>query len=526
MHSIRRAAGALALLCACLATRAQAQLTDYTTAPNVEREGIKKSLSSQVGAGRGDEATPGSSRFIIARDPFRAIRRGRQLFQRKFTLAQGIGPVLGDGVGALGQFNAIGAGLADSCAACHGRPRGAAGFGGDVATRPDSRDAPHLFGLGLVEMLGDEMTQELRALRARAKSEATRTQGAVSLPLIAKGVSFGTIRALPSGRVMTQGVQGVDPDLRVRPFAAHGREFSIRSFVVLAAADELGLEAVDPVLDAAAQGSTVSTAAGLMLRGTEDAVRPAPAASVLVDPDGDGKTNELPGSLVDFLEFYLLNYFKPALYRTDQTYAEGLNQFNQTGCNTCHVRTLTVDRDRRVADVTTVFDASRGIFNGLFATAVKQVDLTVDSATLPPLQRPAGQSFVVENLFSDLKRHDLGPRFWERNFDGTIVKQFVTEPLWGVASTSPYGHDGRSINLNEVILRHGGEAQASRDAYDRLPDLNKEKLQGFLSKLVLFPPDDTASNLDPGDRSDPLFPQRGHGSIKLGVLFNDPAEPE
>jgi hypothetical protein len=32
----------------------------------------------------------------------------------------------------------------DSCAACHGRPRGAAGFGGDVVTRPDSRDAPHL----------------------------------------------------------------------------------------------------------------------------------------------------------------------------------------------------------------------------------------------------------------------------------------------------------------------------------------------------------------------------------------------
>jgi hypothetical protein len=43
---------------------------------------------------------------------------------------------------------------------------------------------------------------------------------------------------------------------------------------------------------------------------------------------------------------------------------------------------------------------------------------------------------------------------------------------------------------------------------------------------VLFPPADTASNLDPGDRSAPFFPQFGHGSIKLTVLFNDPSDKE
>jgi hypothetical protein len=34
-----------------------------------------------------------------------------------------------------------------------------------VVTRPDSRDAPHLFGLGLKEMLADEITADLRAIR-------------------------------------------------------------------------------------------------------------------------------------------------------------------------------------------------------------------------------------------------------------------------------------------------------------------------------------------------------------------------
>jgi hypothetical protein len=44
--------------------------------------------------------------------------------------------------------------------------------------------------------------------------------------------------------------------------------------------------------------------------------------------------------------------------------------------------------------------------------------------------------------------------------------------------------------------------------------------------LIIFPPDDTSSNLNPGNPGDPHFPQSGHGSIKLSVLFNDPTDPE
>ena len=48
----------------------------------------------------------------------------------------------------------------------------------------------------------------------------------------------------------------------------------------------------------------------------------------------------------------------------------------------------------------------------------------------------------------------------------------------------------------------------------------------FLESLVIFPPDDTASTLDSGNPSAPDFPQRGHGSIRLGALFNNPNDPE
>src|SRR3990170_5111753 len=85
----------------CYTQNANAQLTDQTQTPNVERAGIFKSLEEQIGAGVGNATTPGSSTFIILRDPARSIRRGRQLFQRKFTNAQGFGPRTNDGIGDI-----------------------------------------------------------------------------------------------------------------------------------------------------------------------------------------------------------------------------------------------------------------------------------------------------------------------------------------------------------------------------------------------------------------------------------------
>src|SRR5947209_12066366 len=165
-----------------------AQLTDRTLAPNTAQAGIAKSLQDETGAGRGDAQTPNSSIFIIRRDPFRSVRRGRQVFQRKFTHLQGQGPNEGDGVGDLNTNDAIGAGLSDSCALCHGRPRGSAGVGGNVATRPDSRDSPHLFGLGLREMLGDEITTDLRGIRDLAIAKAQQVHHSVTLKLVSKGI--------------------------------------------------------------------------------------------------------------------------------------------------------------------------------------------------------------------------------------------------------------------------------------------------------------------------------------------------
>ena len=508
-----------------------AQLPDKTVTPNAAGEGINKSFADQIGAGRGDVMTPGSSLYIIARDPFRSIRRGRQLFQRKFTRAQGVGPLFGDGLGNIEVDLAIGAGLSDSCASCHGRPRGAAGFGGDVVTRPDSRDAPHLFGLGLKEMLADEITQDLRAIRQQAISEAQSgpSNKTVTKQLNSKGVNYGAIAATRHGNkvdVDTSGVRGVNTDLRVRPFFAQGGTISIREFFVGAFNAEMGLQSVDPDLKAAHEGARVVTPSGMVLDGSTDSIEGPPTASATDDADNDGVANEIPTSVVDHMEFYLLNYFKPGLGEQTPQATAGRQKFTQIGCAQCHVPDLQILRDRRVADVETVYDPTNGIFNGLFATASARFNVTDDGSGQPTLKRPALQPFLVKNIFTDFKRHDLGPNFWERNYNGSMQKEFLTTPLWGVGTTSPYGHDGRSVNLKQVILRHGGEAQSARDAFAALSSQDEANMLIFLSTLVIFPPDDTASNLNPGNRADPRFPQSGHGSIRLPALFNNPNDIE
>ena len=96
---------------------------------------------------------------------------------------------------------------------------------------------------------------------------------------------------------------------------------------------------------------------------------------------------------------------------------------------------LTVNHDRRVADLETVYDPVDGIFNDLFATATPLIVIRRWDRRCR-LITPAGNPFLVKDIFTDFKRHDVGVKFYERNWDGTVQTQFITRPLWGVGSTA------------------------------------------------------------------------------------------
>ena len=126
----------------------------------------------------------------------------------------------------------------------------------------------------------------------------------------------------------------------------------------------------DPDLLSARAGNRVTTPSGMVLNGRRDQIEAPPVTSPTHDVDGDGKVNEIPTSIVDFMEFYLLHYFKPATGRQTSTTSTGRSLMAQIGCTSRHVPDMVIRRDRRVADVETVYDPSTGNpFNPLFATA-------------------------------------------------------------------------------------------------------------------------------------------------------------
>jgi CxxC motif-containing protein (DUF1111 family) len=101
----------------------------------------------------------------------------------------------------------------------------------------------------------------------------------------------------------------------------------------------------------------------------------------------------------------------------------------------------------------------------------------------------------VEGLFSDLLLHEMGGNlsdsgqyYGEENPSdtspgGAKPGEWRTPPLWGVADSAPYLHDGRAQTLIDAIRAHGGQAEASRRKFDNLPSEPRKQVITFLRSL-------------------------------------------
>jgi hypothetical protein len=100
-----------------------------------------------------------------------------------------------------------------------------------------------MFGAGPIEMLGRKMTAQLQSIRENAISEAQTEGEAMTKALDAKGVNFGSLVAFPDGSVDLSQIEGVDPDLIIKPFHQVGVVRSIREFTVNAMNHHHGMQA-------------------------------------------------------------------------------------------------------------------------------------------------------------------------------------------------------------------------------------------------------------------------------------------
>ncbi len=96
------------------------------------------------------------------------------------------------------------------------------------------------------------------------------------------------------------------------------------------------------------------------------------------------------------------------------------------------------------------------------------------------LERPTEPQFprgeITDRIWNPVKGDDV---YWD-----ALQREWRTPPLWGVADSGPYLHDGRASTIDQAIRLHGGEAAETTEAYVRLSLPNREKILTFLKSLV------------------------------------------
>ncbi|RMF76423.1 MAG: hypothetical protein D6744_12335 [Planctomycetota bacterium] len=389
-------------------------------------------------------------------DQLAAFERGKAIFLKRFDLADGLGPA----------FNVA------FCGACHEKPvpGGSAGLYRNftLAGRTTS-DGAFLFAesagndSGVVRMFDYDDSRPARPTVPDSATIFTQRNG---IPFFGAGL----IAELDEEAILAN----ADPDdedgdgISGRPnfdrgfvgrFGRKAQTVSIEGFIRGPLFNHLGITTEPLTEEQRAALPVDSSLASATAKGIDPSAFAAPAkagphmqAAAPDAPnfdDDDAPDPELSGDdLFDLVSFVMLMAapeFEPATEQSER----GRQLFHQANCSACHV---------------------------------------------PRLEGPRGPI----PLYSDLLLHDMGDEL----ADGVVMNEatgneFRTQPLWGLAAVGPYLHDGRASTIEDAILAHGGEAQASRDAFAALSESEQADLIEFLMTLGgrsqmttgLLPPD-------------------------------------
>lgn len=388
--------------------------------------------------------------------------------------------------------------VTNSCTMCHNTPKGSAGSGGNApGYAAVGRNTPHLFGVGVLEAISDHIHDDVLAKygsRQLGYIEKSALNGARIVVEAVPGVQidFGRLAVTADGlldidpsfviwfvdhagrplpmvdsagvrrTIQSTDVAGFDFYHGFTGWAVSEHQFpTIRTFILGVWKAFFGF----PFADRLAQ----TTAEGHVWAGRSASGRRQLAIASVADVGGIRGPD---ASLADALEHFLLNHPKPAQRAPTPEGRRGKELFEHLGCTACHTPAWRVSEksDLRSMDWSVDIDRSGGF------TSVR-------------IERPVGDERLIEGIYSDFRYHDLGDRFREYAWVGdrlAVRTKFKTPPLWGVASTAPYGHDGSSLTLDAVIRRHGGEAEVSARSYATASDTDRAAVLAFLEDLTLF----------------------------------------
>lgn len=173
--------------------------------------------------------------------------------------------------------------------------------------------------------------------------------------------------------------------------------------------------------------------------------------SVNCDSLPNGGDPEIPDDNFDKVVLYSSSLAVPGRRNwEDQDVLKGKQLFNQANCSGCHIPKMKTG------------------------------------------QSPTNVAFANQTIrpYTDLLLHDMGDGLSDGSPDHLATgNEWRTPPLWGIGlfdivnGHTYYLHDGRASNLEEAILWHGGEAEASKQAYTQMSLEERTQLLNFLNSL-------------------------------------------
>lgn len=414
------------------------------------------------------------------------FRGGEELFETDLSLFPGFGDAMGAKQPNMHRIHRGAHGGPDSasCRSCHhrggddgaGEYTEAALTGGDGVrvSSAAERNPPALHGGGSLQVLAREVTAALQKQLA--------SPGQVPghwIHLAVQGTDFGEVRFLPDGGLDTSRLVAIDPDLVVRPFGWKGTHSTLRRFAEEAFQVHHGLNST-ALLQMSYLFGPLPKDASAATRAVRDNLGDGPSQN----PDRDQLNEDLRGPHLTTMAVYLSLLPNPVIEPPRgqvllAAFRQGLRAFTRLGCAGCHKPSWEIEKPTWIEHSE---DASSSL--------TIELDLRRDIRNGPPLRKlDADLSTYTIFPFSDLKRHDMGAALADHAGEpGAPPPQippsyFLTRPLWGLADSAPYLHDGRAATLHEAILAHGGEAQTAQTAYLQATVEEQRALQVFLYSL-------------------------------------------
>ncbi|MBZ0119834.1 MAG: hypothetical protein K8H88_22790 [Sandaracinaceae bacterium] len=422
-------------------------------------------VGSDPAEARRDPPPPGGPLPGLTAEQLALFEAGREVFLHEFTAEEGLGPIYNE----------------RACQTCHGGLDGLAG-GPDATGVGSIFNVTHFgldqFGLyNALRPLGGPVIQH-RAIRDTTHPDCPIA--GETLPPFATVVSirhtpavwgFGLVDAIPDRNILRN--QSLNRD-GIHGFANWGREMQGRAmagtitdpqFAIYGSArvGRFGWKAQTGTLEQFS-ADPFNIELGVTNQFFPQEFTPT---GLRLGPDlpPECQVANHPVNDFDQTQSFALYHFQallapPEPLRATWESRRGEAQFHRIGCDNCHVPRTRTNREYWM-DV----DGERAI-------------------------RVQALENQWVNAYSDFLVHDMGDALADNG--GTTVgrvmgrangRQWRTTPLWGLRFKSALLHDGRTADVREAILAHGGEAQNTRDRFAALSASEQAWVVAFLQRL-------------------------------------------